>query len=396
MAKKRKEKSEEEEFDFKLPKFDEKKFLKKERRNIKTLFLSFLIGLVMAIISFAFWVLLKDSSLRWPLVFLFGFINISWLKYVFLRLNIDLTDFGRKGWFSSGAIYFFTWLVLLIVLVNPPFYDEQSPLVEIAVLPGMQEPGGTVQIVAHIIDNVGVEKQQINFSVTNPKGTLLLPEFTYEDFIFSYTYDNPDKIVGDYSFSLKVTDVNGLSTTKEGTFEYSNQTLMITSSLFTNIRSGDGITIFADKKISENNFRVYYTINGEDELNVNRDDETDKEKYETFAEFEGWSENATHTVKVYAEVMHYFKNVEDKFSNVVEDTTAYNFTTGQDANIGTTEPLLSYNCTLEALRKNQPEDITINYALPCPHRTTATPGFEIIIFLLSLIIVAFLFKYRKR
>ena len=43
MAKKRKEKTDEEEIDFKLPKFDEEKFLKKERRNIKTLFLSSLL-----------------------------------------------------------------------------------------------------------------------------------------------------------------------------------------------------------------------------------------------------------------------------------------------------------------------------------------------------------------
>ena len=54
MAKKRKEKSEEEELDFKLPKFDEEKFLKKEKRNIKTLFISFILGLVVSLISFGF------------------------------------------------------------------------------------------------------------------------------------------------------------------------------------------------------------------------------------------------------------------------------------------------------------------------------------------------------
>ena len=59
MAKKRKEKTDEEEIDFKLPKFDEEKFLKKERRNIKTLFLSSLLGLIIALISFGFWTLLS-------------------------------------------------------------------------------------------------------------------------------------------------------------------------------------------------------------------------------------------------------------------------------------------------------------------------------------------------
>ena len=41
MAKKRREKTDEEEIDFKIPKFDEEKFLKRERRNIRTLFISF-------------------------------------------------------------------------------------------------------------------------------------------------------------------------------------------------------------------------------------------------------------------------------------------------------------------------------------------------------------------
>ena len=114
MAKKRKEKTDEEELDFKLPKFDEKKFLNKERRNIKTLFLSFLLGLIIAIVSFSFWTLLSGSGLRWELVLLLGVFNASWLKYLFTRLNIDLTDFGRKGWFGSYAIYFFTWLIVIM------------------------------------------------------------------------------------------------------------------------------------------------------------------------------------------------------------------------------------------------------------------------------------------
>ena len=72
MAKKRKERKDEEELDFKLPKFDEGKFLKKERRNVKTLYISFIFGFIIAILSFSFWVLLSDSWIRWELVLLFG------------------------------------------------------------------------------------------------------------------------------------------------------------------------------------------------------------------------------------------------------------------------------------------------------------------------------------
>ena len=113
MAKKRREKEEGEESDFQLPKFDEEKFLKKERRNIITLFISFIFGIIISLVSFGFWSLLSESVFRWELVLLVGVFNISWLKYIFERLGIDLTEFGRKGWFGSFATYFFTWLILL-------------------------------------------------------------------------------------------------------------------------------------------------------------------------------------------------------------------------------------------------------------------------------------------
>ena len=76
MAKRRKEKDEEEDKPFKIPKFDEKAFLKRERRNIKTSFISFLFGGFMALICFGFWLLMgNDVPLRWELVFLVGIVN---------------------------------------------------------------------------------------------------------------------------------------------------------------------------------------------------------------------------------------------------------------------------------------------------------------------------------
>ena len=108
MAKRRKEGAEaEEQLDFQIPKFDEEAFMKRERRNIKTMFLSFLFGLLISVICFGFWVLMGDNFLRWELVLLVGVVNSIWIKCLFLKLKIDLTDFGRKGWLSSFATYFF-------------------------------------------------------------------------------------------------------------------------------------------------------------------------------------------------------------------------------------------------------------------------------------------------
>ncbi|UCD14629.1 MAG: hypothetical protein JSW60_04200 [Thermoplasmatales archaeon] len=381
MAKKRKEKTKEEELDFKLPKFDEEKFLKRERRNIKTLFLSFLVGFVISLISFGFWNLLYGSGLRWELILLLGVFCAPWLKYLFLKLDIDLTDFGKKGWFGSYATYFFTWLIVLVILVNPPFHDEEAPIAEVVVLPGMQELGGTVSIVAYITDNVGVEKQGIDFTLRYPNGTSFSPEFSFENNIFRYTYKNPSNISGEYTFDLTATDVNGLKNIINRTFEYSEEALKIISSIFSDIRSGDVIAIKAAEKISSENFRVYYRISNGTEINVDRKDKNDKEKYETTAEYEGWSENSNVTVKFYAEVSHYFVNVDENFTNTVEDTVAYNFSTGSDSNIGTEPPL---------------ENNELSYSIPYPRGLPSTPGFEALVFIISLIIVVLIFKFRKK
>ena len=89
MAKRRKEKDEEEDKPFKMPKFDEEAFLKRERRNIKITFFSFLFGIIMAVVCFGFWALMGPNDLRWELVLLVGVIYALSMRYIFLRLNFD-------------------------------------------------------------------------------------------------------------------------------------------------------------------------------------------------------------------------------------------------------------------------------------------------------------------
>ena len=128
MAKKRREKTEEEEIDFKLPKFDEEKFLKRERRNIKTLFLSCLFGLIIAVISFGFWVLLSESAFRWELVILLGVFNASWLRYLSMiqktrsRATIPVTHHRpeasqqtRRLDLRAGRFGSISWLISYII-----------------------------------------------------------------------------------------------------------------------------------------------------------------------------------------------------------------------------------------------------------------------------------------
>jgi len=395
MAKRRKEGTEgEEQFDFQIPKFDEEAFMKRERRNIKTLFIAFLLGLLIAVVCFGFWALMGDNFLRWELVLLVGVVNAIWIKYLFLKLNIDLTDFGRKGWLTAFASYFFTWLLVFIVLVNPPFYDGESPHAEVVALPGMQEPGGTILIAAYIVDNVGVNKAGISFTITDANGTTLSPDFSFENNIFRYTYENPSGLLGTSNYTFIISDVNNRKTTVTGSFTYANDALEIISSRFTGIMSGDAITIKANNKISKENFRVYYKIDNGSDINVDLKEASDREKYDTSPEFKGWPINSTVTVHVYAEARHYFLGIPEKFSNTVKHTEPYLFSTANDQNIGTEEPLVEYNHTLALLRKTQLPN-TLNYQLPYPISMGTTPGFEVVVLVLAIVVVVFLFKRKK-
>ena len=374
MAKRRKDKSEEETLDFKVPKFDEEKFIKKERRNIKTMLISFCLGLLLSLICFGFWALQGEGEVRWLTVLLVCIASASFLRYLFLRLNIDLTDFGKKGWFSSYAVYFFSWLLIFIILVNPPFYDDESPHVEVVTLPNMQELGGTVEIVAMIADNAGVEKENIGFTLTYPNGANLSPEFTFEDNIFTYIYENPDNIIGDYTFTVIATDVNGHeSDIKTGTFTYSNDTIKLPEPIKANDPSGAEVTYTTDIKfdVKADVSRFYYKINDGKEINVTKDGDY----YTTSPKIEGWTRNTNVTVKAFAEIIYYFENTPTKYSNTLVDNGIYYFNVSDVPEIGGEAP------PAVKLPKYTPIQV---------------PGFELVVFIISLIAVILIFKYRKK
>ena len=409
MAKRRKEGTEEEEqFDFQIPKFDEEGFIKRERRNIKTLFISFLFGLLIAVICFAFWVLMGENFLRWELVLLVAVVNAVWLRYIFIRLDIDLTDFGRKGWLSAFATYFFTWILLFTMLVNPPFYDAEAPHIEGGVLPMMQEPGGTILIVANINDNVGVNKAGINFTIVDPNGTQITPEFTYENNILQYTFTNPNNLLGRFNYSLSTSDVNGLKTQYSGSFYYANDVILLTtprnglellsytpiemkinSSVFTPLYFKIGNDAYAD------DFRVYYTVNNGVEINVSRMDEKNREEYRTTAEYVGWHPGENVTLTAYVQVSYYFVNSLTKYNNTIRDTTTHFFTTNaSDIKIGTKTDLITPSHYYSLHDKNQLPN-PLNYYVPVPRTMPATPGFELLIFVIAIAVVLLVVKRRK-
>ena len=395
MAKRRTEKDEEVEKPFKFPKFDEQAFIKKEKRNIKATFISFLFGCLLALICFGFWALMGHNSLRWPLILLLAVASASFIKYLFIKLNLDLTDFGRKNWFSSYAIYFFTWLLILFILVNPPFYDDEKPIVNIVILPEMQEFGQPVLIVAKITDNTEIKKSDISFFIDNEK--ISSDYYEFENNIFRYTYINEEiNKETTISYKISVKDRSSHITEKNGTFIFSNNTIFVPDPLDVNFPPGPRVGSATSIKFKVNTHvtRLYYTINDGNEINV-----TQKEGdfYITYPKYQGWPRNENVTMKVYAEVNYTFpirttqellqqskkeeieyliKQIEaNSFGNKIIDKQTYYFQVADESGVGIETPPA---------------------ASPVEIQYINVPGFEIMAFIISLGVVVFIFKYRKK
>lgn len=394
MAKRRKETTEDEEIDFKIPKFDEESFLRRERRNIKTTFIAFLFGILLAAVSFFFWALLSGESYRWLLILLVGVFNAAWIKYIFLRLNIDLTDFGKKGWFATYGIYFLTWLLVLMMLCNTPFYDDEKPKVSLVVLPDIEEFGNSVKIIAKITDNFGVQKSDITLSINGE--TISSDSYEFTDNIFRYTYEN-DSIKNEttLSYTLSVKDSSNHKTEHQGSFTFSDNAIVVPEPLDAGISPGPrvGSATSIKFKVDADITRLYYTINNGTAIDVT---EKEGEYYVTYPKYEGWPKDKNVTVRVFAEKNYTFDIVTDKnfnqmskdelqklqarikantFDNTIVDNQPYYFRVADETGVGTETPPI---------------------AEPPKVKFVSVPGFETIIFIISLIAVVLIFKRKKK
>lgn len=379
MAKRRKEKDEEEEEpDFNIPKFDEEKFLRKEREKIKSTFIAFIFAFVVALISFGFWILLENNPFQWTLVLLFGLFTTAWIRYLYMKLNIDLEELGKKGLFSSFAIYFLTWLFILIVLVNPPFYDMEAPNIELVALPDMQEPGGTVKIVAKVTDNDAIKNNAADFILKHNGTTILDTQLPINDMICMYEFENTNNSLGTYSYMMKATDNHDHQTVMNGTFIYSYDVIKLTEPQGTDTPPGPDVTYSSTIKfdVKAPVDWMYYSVSDESTINyinVTKDDEDFF--FESSPYFKGWIRDTEVNVTAYAKYIYYFENLPTAYNNTIIDTADHYMNVSNAPEIGT---------------KDQPKP-----DLPSP-RYIFVPGFETVLFIISLLGVLLLVFYKKK
>lgn len=115
---------EEKEEPFKFPEFDEVEFVKKELKETKGVLTVTLLGIIFAFISFIF------TTFQQPgLGFLLGLVAMGSIKYILNAVKVDTSTYKIKNWLGHIGSYFFIWLAIWVLLMNPPFSDFAKPTI---------------------------------------------------------------------------------------------------------------------------------------------------------------------------------------------------------------------------------------------------------------------------
>lgn len=243
MAKKRKQK-EEEEVEIKLPEFDDEAFMKEETRAAWTSFIAIGYGLICGAISFGVFAI---TGGMWQLAMAVGAVLIFGVAGLFYLFKIDFHALNWKNYAGSGAFYALTWLIVFIILINPPFYDNQPPAIKrhtwyVEDSHGHYEPvnrtdglvipyGHNISVVVIITDNdevasINIEVKHDGASVDASLIKCGSNKYNYSDFDYNrfhgYIYEfvlPSGSPAGTYEYVITVKDDSGHTTKAEGSFE---------------------------------------------------------------------------------------------------------------------------------------------------------------------------------
>lgn len=128
MAKKRKkDKEPQEDYQFVPPDFDEKEFLRKEMRDIRTALLTIVFAVVFGAVAGIIAIASPDFALVGLIIVIAGMVALPTI-YRFLR--VDTSAFQKKNWAGNFGTFFFTFLAIWVMLMNPPFADHAKPTIE--------------------------------------------------------------------------------------------------------------------------------------------------------------------------------------------------------------------------------------------------------------------------
>ncbi|MEW5936377.1 MAG: hypothetical protein AB1665_00970 [Candidatus Thermoplasmatota archaeon] len=134
MAKRKGKEKDEDKAEIKFPEFDEREYLRTEVRDAKTVLLSSALGALLGVIA-ALTVLV-----HFAFGLLLALVGFALLKPIYEIMKIETEEFKVKEWLFGAGTYFFVFLAVWILLVNPPVMDLSPPVIrDVKVAPF--EPG---------------------------------------------------------------------------------------------------------------------------------------------------------------------------------------------------------------------------------------------------------------
>lgn len=218
MAKRKKrEEEEEEEEAFEFPEFDEEEYMKKQISKGKAAIITVAIAPLFSLASMEVF----KFTLDWTFGFIVGIFGLIMLIPILGFIGIDTDKLGKKGYAMNWGMYFFTWLAVWIILINPPVNDFAEPTVndfEVHVLmDGQWKPLEDVElnnteeydinVTAVVTDNVGIKHESISIELQGQGSTRKMNrtgDHTYEE-----RFDNITATTQPYIFYVSAEDVNG-------------------------------------------------------------------------------------------------------------------------------------------------------------------------------------------
>lgn len=168
MAKKRKkDKEPQEDYEFTPPDFDEKEFLRKEMRDIRTALLTIVFAVMFGAAAGGIAIASPDFALAGLIIVIAGMVA---LPTIYKMIKVDTSAFQKKNWAGNFGTFFFTFLAIWVMLMNPPFSDHAKPMVD-DVIVWIDSDG-----VVTGLEYVYIENLQDSFWVvmntTSPAGTI--------------------------------------------------------------------------------------------------------------------------------------------------------------------------------------------------------------------------------
>lgn len=216
MSKKKKEETEEEQYEFKLPEFDEKDFIQKEVKESKAMIIVIFYAMIFSVVS----LLLYMTPYPWYLSFVIGILGMFGMKFVLDKFKFDTKDFEKKHWAGLGGTYFITWLSVFVLILNPPFSDFSPPEIKITISIGHEGKNGTewktwnkttdvykndfILINATIFDNTEVDFDSVKIFITYPNNTT--NEYKFQRDGNSFSYNITANQIGDYKIKISAND----------------------------------------------------------------------------------------------------------------------------------------------------------------------------------------------